>query len=193
GIGRGWARLAAPDARAVVTGQQPGCVGGAALAAYKAATAVALARRMERDGGAPGVPVFWNATDDEGFDEIARVGWLDGAGRLGFLELPPAGRGGWIGDLAATGDEAALQAALGERAAEYSCTAAADHGAWVAHFLVHLFPELAVVDARSAALRRHAAPLFERYLEDVRGAHDLVERQIAAVGAAGFERTLAAA
>jgi len=194
GIGRsGWSRLVLPGARAVVSGQQPGCVGGPALAAYKAATAVALARRLERAGGVPVVPVFWNATDDEDFDEIARVGWLDDGGRLGFLELPPAGRGGWIGDLPAPGDESALRAALGESAGAYSCPAAKDHGEWVGHFLVRLFPDLAVVDARSAALRRHAAPLFARYLDDVRGAHDAVERQISAVAAAGFERTLAAA
>jgi uncharacterized protein YllA (UPF0747 family) len=42
---------------------------------------------------------------------------------------------------------------------------ATDHGDWVARFLRAVLPDLAVLDARSPALRRHAAPLYARYLD----------------------------
>ncbi len=194
-----WVPLGTPGARAVVTGQQPGCAGGTALVLYKAATAVALAQRLTQSSGRPVVPVFWNATDDEDFEEIARVGWLDAASRLAFLELPREARtaAGWVGDLPAAGDEAAVQAALAtigsERRGDFTLGLAADHGAWVGAFLRHVFPELAVLDARSVALRRHAAPLFRRYLEARDAVPAAVEAQIAGAQALGFERTLAAA
>src|SRR5262245_44128475 len=56
-----WRALAAPGAGVVVTGQQPGAVGGPLLVLYKVATAVALARRLAARRRAPVVPLFWNA------------------------------------------------------------------------------------------------------------------------------------
>jgi hypothetical protein len=169
-----WEPLRRPTARVVVTGQQPGCVGGALLSLYKAATAVALARRAAAQLGIPVVPLFWNATDDEDFDEIARVAWPDAMRGLLFLEMPAAERraGGWVGDLPAGLDERAAGAALElldevGRARVRAClpAAARDHGDWVAGWLQAIFPDLALLDARSVALRRHGAGLFGRYLE----------------------------
>jgi hypothetical protein len=68
---------------------------------------------------------------------------------------------------------------------------APDHGAWVAAFVRGIFPEVAIVDARSPALRTAAVPLFERYLQDVGAVQTRVEAQIEAAVARGFERTLA--
>jgi len=186
-----WQPLLQPGARCVVTGQQPGAAGGLALVLYKVATAIALATRLGHAGRAPVVPVFWNATDDEDFDEIARTGWLDDSGRLVFLELPRDGHAGWVGDAPATADELAATAALGSRAHRVPLPRAAhDHGAWVAAFVAAVFPEVAILDARSAALRTHAAPVFERYLQDPAGAQEGVEGQIEALVARGFDRTL---
>lgn len=187
-----WSALLRSGARCVVTGQQPGAAGGPALVLYKIATAVVLAGRLSQSGGVPVVPVFWNATDDEDFEEIARSGWLDAAGRLLFLELERGVQPGWVGDLPAAGDTRAAEAVLGTGHGGMSWPArAADHGAWVAEFVTGIFPELAVVDARCAALRTHAAPLFERYLRDPAAAQANIEAQIAALVAAGFDRTLA--
>lgn len=68
------------DGRAavVVTGQQPGFLGGPLYTLYKIATAVALARRRTLSGH-PTVPVFWSADDDTDLAEaLAAVAWLPG-------------------------------------------------------------------------------------------------------------------
>ncbi len=56
-------------ARTVVTGQQVGLFGGAALIPYKAATAIAHAAEAARHG-MPHQPIFWLATEDHDFAEI---------------------------------------------------------------------------------------------------------------------------
>jgi hypothetical protein len=154
---------------------------------------------LQRKLGRGVVPVFWNATDDEDFEEIASVGWPAADGTLGFLELPRAARraGGWVGDLPAAGDEAAAAAARAgldaERAAHldpFLPAGAADHGTWVALWLGRLFPELAILDARAAALRVHAAELFARYLEGREAAAAAVESSAAELVTAGYTRTL---
>ena len=196
-----WEPLSQPGATAVVTGQQPGCAGGSLLVLYKAATAVALARRLAEETRRPVVPIFWNATDDDDFEEISSVAWPDGNG-LAFLELPRSGRraGGWVGDLPAAGDAAAVRAAralAGDAASAaldgLSPRDASDHGEWVAAWLANIFPELAVLDARSPALRVHGAPLFDRYLERREAATAALETGIRDVERAGYTRTLDAA
>lgn len=60
---------------AVVTGQQPGFLGGPLLTLFKIATAVALAARCSA-AGRPTVPVFWSGDDDDDLAEaLATVGW----------------------------------------------------------------------------------------------------------------------
>lgn len=71
-------RLSAPDALAVVTGQQPGLFGGPLYSLVKAMSAVAAAREVERDTGRPTIPVFWIEGDDHDFEEI-RAAWVLGA------------------------------------------------------------------------------------------------------------------
>lgn len=63
-------RLGNGTARAVVTGQQPGVLGGPLLTLYKIASSVALARTIEATRGVPCVPVFWLGSDDDDFAEI---------------------------------------------------------------------------------------------------------------------------
>jgi bacillithiol biosynthesis cysteine-adding enzyme BshC len=75
-------RLGSPGTLTVVTGQQAGLFGGPLFMLYKAAGAILHARRLQRAIGAPVVPVFWVASDDHDFDEVATHAWLDGAGEL---------------------------------------------------------------------------------------------------------------
>ncbi len=65
------AALARPGTVAVITGQQVGLFLGPLYTFYKAATAVAVARALERESGVPAVPVFWLQTEDHDFPEIA--------------------------------------------------------------------------------------------------------------------------
>ena len=71
-------RLRDGAADVVVTGQQPGFLGGPLYTLYKIATAVELARlRTER--GLPTVPVFWSGDDDDDLAEaLSPVAWDPG-------------------------------------------------------------------------------------------------------------------
>ena len=60
-------------ARAIVTGQQVGLLGGPLLTLLKAATAVARAKQAESATGIPHVPVFWLATEDHDLAEVNQV------------------------------------------------------------------------------------------------------------------------
>ena len=88
------AHLAAPETVAVVTGQQAGAFGGPLFTILKAITAIQLARRAERDLGAPVVPIFWVDAEDHDWDEIASVTILDAQHEPRTITLaPPEGAG----------------------------------------------------------------------------------------------------
>ena len=58
------AALAAGEAEVVITGQQPGFLGGPLLTLYKAAACVAAARARTA-AGRPTIPLFWCGDDDD--------------------------------------------------------------------------------------------------------------------------------
>ncbi|MHC4599272.1 MAG: bacillithiol biosynthesis cysteine-adding enzyme BshC [Planctomycetota bacterium] len=64
-------RIAGASTLVVATGQQPGAFGGPLYGAYKALSAVGLARRAEILLGVPVVPVYWIASEDHDLDEVA--------------------------------------------------------------------------------------------------------------------------
>jgi uncharacterized protein YllA (UPF0747 family) len=80
--GPGRDRLAAGEVLAITTGQQPGLFTGPLYTVYKALSAVALARRLERERGVPVVPVFWVAGDDHDFAEANHAAVLGRDGEL---------------------------------------------------------------------------------------------------------------
>ena len=82
--------LAQPGTVAVVTGQQAGLFTGPAYTVYKALTAVRLARELTRRG-MNAVPVFWLATEDHDFAEVAKAWTFDSGHRP--VELEVAGPG----------------------------------------------------------------------------------------------------
>jgi bacillithiol biosynthesis cysteine-adding enzyme BshC len=83
------ARLREPGASVVTTGQQPGLFTGPLYTMYKALSAAALARLLERQWQHPVVPVFWVAGDDHDFAEASRVSWISGDGSIAAASLPP--------------------------------------------------------------------------------------------------------
>lgn len=59
---------------AVVTGQQPGLLGGPLFTFHKVATAIRLCREINAEPGGPRVvPIFWNHSDDHDLDEANRL------------------------------------------------------------------------------------------------------------------------
>lgn len=84
-------RLALDDTLCVVTGQQPGFLGGPLYVLYKALTAIAVSRWVEKNRGQACVPVFWVAGEDHDIDEV-RTARFPG-GEAATFSLPhPEGR-----------------------------------------------------------------------------------------------------
>src|SRR5687768_8423330 len=63
------ARIADPDAVAIMTGQQAGLFGGPLFTLYKALTAVTLAEKVSSDHHVPAIAVFWVESEDHDWDE----------------------------------------------------------------------------------------------------------------------------
>ncbi len=80
-------RLARGEAFAVVTGQQPGLLGGPLYTPWKILTAILLAARLERQTGRAFVPVFWNAGEDHDTAEMDHFVWLNRDGALVRFEM----------------------------------------------------------------------------------------------------------
>lgn len=72
-------RFAQPATRVVVTGQQPGLLGGPLYTLSKAVAAVLWAERLE-EAGTPAVPLFWVANEDHDFREVGRAVFLGTSG-----------------------------------------------------------------------------------------------------------------
>jgi bacillithiol synthase len=83
------ARLREPGALAVTTGQQPGLFTGPLFTIYKALSAAALARILERQWQRPVVPVFWVAGDDHDYAEASHASWISSEGMVRHVSLPP--------------------------------------------------------------------------------------------------------
>jgi len=63
-----------PNVHVVVTGQQPGLLGGPLFTFHKVATAIRLCRELNAQPGGPRVvPLFWNHSDDHDLDEANRL------------------------------------------------------------------------------------------------------------------------
>ncbi len=90
-------------ARAVVTGQQVGLLGGPLLTLFKAATAIARASESTRATGVEHVPVFWCATEDHDLAEVDQVALLSKR-TVETLRLGLVRTGGEVGGLR-LGDE----------------------------------------------------------------------------------------
>jgi bacillithiol synthase len=98
-MNRGWgatnetlaniARLRDPSSVAVVSGQQAGLFTGPLYTIYKALTAVKLAGCLAQRGTSA-VPVFWMATEDHDFAEVASAQFIGCDCRLASVEVPAA-------------------------------------------------------------------------------------------------------
>lgn len=85
------ARLRAPGALIITTGQQPGLFTGPLYTIHKALAAAALARRLEEEWRRPVVALLWVAGDDHDWTEASNASWLDAEGRLVHWSLPARG------------------------------------------------------------------------------------------------------
>jgi len=189
----------------VVTGQQPGVFGGPLLTAYKVLTAVALARRLEALTSRAVVPLYWCGSDDTDFAEIRGFSIFTKDSTLISASIPqqahavghPTGgisadwlHGIWtnLENFFGEFDRGSFTADLVERA----FAVARDHGEHASAVLVGLTGgEIAVVDGRSPAVKRHAQGWIRRYIAE----EDAVKREITEGGrrlaASGYHAQLA--
>lgn len=79
-------RLRQSDCVAVVTGQQAGLFTGALYTVYKAFSIVKAAEKL-RARGVNAVPIFWIASEDHDFAEVAETFVLDRENRLVKIEI----------------------------------------------------------------------------------------------------------
>lgn len=64
-----------PETLMVITGQQPGAMGGPLYTFSKILTAVVLAKRLRQEWGVPVVPALWDGGDDHDLEEIDQLTW----------------------------------------------------------------------------------------------------------------------
>jgi uncharacterized protein YllA (UPF0747 family) len=188
----------AAGADAVVTGQQPGLLGGPLLTLVKAA-AVAAEVRRRRDAGRDAVGFLWLATGD---DDLEEMGW----GRVvtgeesAEVREPGWARGGALGGAAilsgacATFLEGLRPSFPGENAASSLALASecyragASLGEATARFLSRLLAGTGVVlvDSLEVEIARAAAPLLARVLRGLPACWGALEDGAAAMRSRGW-------
>ncbi len=179
-------------AACVVTGQQPGLLGGPLYNLYKAITAVRLARHID-DRGVPCVAVFWNHADDHNPADLGRLALPDGC-----LDVPLEDDGRPVGERAISTDtvgafQALLPVTPHRRAVDASLLAASSRrlGETFARALLQWLGAQGLVVLEPGHLGPRAAAVLER----ARREPDLVERAAASatqrLRALGFEPPIA--
>jgi len=163
--------LALPGSSVVVTGQQPGLLGGPLLTVAKALTAIAWAERLAAESGRPVVPVFWAATEDHDVDEVNRLDILTATDERHRLSLPLAPDGTMLSHVVPPAD--AVDALLADLAAnlpgvdrktelmaDLAATRAPSLGDWFVRILSRWLGPFGLVIVEPRILRRAAAPVL---------------------------------
>jgi uncharacterized protein YllA (UPF0747 family) len=183
---------AARDGRSVsfvVTGQQPGALGGPLLALYKLATAVGLAAHVERTSGEPCIALYWVGSDDVDFREIRDLFLVDcdltplstSIDQASYRAASP------VGDIPAQAVERVWESVAPlvascphggfvDRLVTNSIEGAADHGTITARILSAMCGgRAAMVDGREASVRVYARDLFLEFFDREPEIRDAVE------------------
>ncbi len=188
----------------VVTGQQPGFLGGPLLILYKIATAVAVAQQRTA-AGLPTVPVFWSGDDDDDLAEgLSPVGWSASARKVwssparALLKNPATQRGiladrgsdEWAAPLTEMFQDAndALSADLQQLLAEATASGL-NWGEGQQELVQRIFAGTGLVIIRGNDSRLHetAAPLYGHMSERLDELAALVRRRGLELEAAGFQ------
>lgn len=196
------AALAEPGAVVVVTGQQMGLWLGPLYTLHKAASAIALAKRLAAETGARVVPLFWLQTEDHDFAEIATALSPKRDGTLLHSRLPddPARARVSIAhrtvpdEIVNCLDDLERELA-GRPFADETMALLRQHyragtgiAAAFAGVLATLFAEdgLVLFDPRNAATAPLAAPLLERAVREWQPIEKLLLERVGALLHAGF-------
>jgi bacillithiol biosynthesis cysteine-adding enzyme BshC len=168
------ARLRVPGALAITTGQQPGLFTGPLYTLHKALSAAALARLLERRWGRPVVPVFWSAADDHDFAEASHASWLGLDGAVVTVGLSPRPPGAPLTPMYREPLGAGLEPAL--TLLEQGLPPSEFRDATLEWLRRHYRPEATVAGAYAGALAELVAPAGVVVLDS---AHPAVKRAAA--------------
>jgi bacillithiol biosynthesis cysteine-adding enzyme BshC len=196
------AQLAAPEAVAIVTGQQAGLFGGPLYVLHKALAAVKIAAALRARWSGPVVPVFWIASDDHDFAEVRSTTVLDESLQLHTLRYnphrepvgEPAARIVLDDTITALVDElrAALPASPQRDAVldtvQLSYRPGAALAAAFASLVSALVPELVVMDPADPELKAMMAPVMEREVVERSPTSRLAEETGPRLLAAGYHQ-----
>jgi bacillithiol biosynthesis cysteine-adding enzyme BshC len=187
-------------AGAILTGQQVGLFGGPLYTPFKAATAIARARKSSA-AGHPHVAVFWLASEDHDFDEINHVTFPAGRelASLSYASAPaaalPAGRIVFDESITALTERAAE--IFGPSEATEALTAAYQPGRTFAQAFAEFYAKvfaaqgLLTVDASSREFHRLGAPVLRAALERADEFHAALVERSQALEAAGYHSQVA--
>lgn len=199
-------RLSEEDALVVMTGQQPGVLTGPLYTIYKALTAVQLSERLSREMGRGVVPAFWAAVDDHDFEEVSTLYTVDANGKPLRMGLPAemGQDGGSVGSiklgqgfrpflnrflesLPDGGFKGEVEDCL-SRAAGNSVTL----GDWFSRLMTRLVGQygLVMVDPSDPALKKLAAPLFRKVLDNPLTVTEMLNRAGDELMDAGYRRQI---
>jgi hypothetical protein len=188
----------------VVTGQQPGILGGALMVAYKIITAVTLAKHLQRRFSVECIPLYWCGSDDSDFQEIRAFSGFSAALSPASVSLPAEAHTGSqpVGSIPSPWSakiwESASSVLDDHRSFAYvdevvrnACSLASDHGEAAAALLLDLFGgEIAVVDGRAGFMKRSAQALYRDYFDREEEVKSLVRKEGDALRAAGYHAQL---
>ncbi|MBU1700817.1 MAG: bacillithiol biosynthesis BshC [Candidatus Eisenbacteria bacterium] len=175
----------------LITGQQPGILGGPLYNFLKLATTVVTARRWSEHSGRPVLPLFWGVTDDTDFGEISWTLLPDRQLRLNKIRIEPEpeSQQNMVGCFPRESWQEGFDQALGLIGVEGDLNREPvwlkslaglpgdDWGEAFLALLLHLTGPhpLIVVDGRRPSLLSPARPLFEKYLEHLPAAMDAIK------------------
>ena len=194
--------LRQPASVAVVTGQQLGVFAGPLYTIWKARTAVRLAARLADETRRPVVPVFWLADEDHDGAEIRTATFVEGdkVRHVTYDDGPPPELDrGAVGRVVLDGD--AVRRALTDLDAALPAGPHRDNALQLAReaylpgrtmrdafalLLRALVPDIVLMSADDARLKRLAAPLFEQEITRWPETLAALEARSAALSEAGF-------
>jgi bacillithiol biosynthesis cysteine-adding enzyme BshC len=184
-------------AAAILTGQQVGLFGGPAYSLYKALSAVKVAQEFIQ-AGVDAVPVFWLATEDHDFAEIATAVLPGASGELQRITVesssarPDVPVGSIVlGEQVAAAVRQARET-LGDSTAadllEQCYTPDATWGSAFARLFCRVFSRLGlvVIDPSDPELHEVAAPIFQGTVEQVAELNRVVVDRGKALVKAGY-------
>jgi len=199
-------RVLGGDGVLVSTGQQPGLFLGPLYTLYKALAASELAVRLERLWDVPVLPVFWVASDDHDWEEVAttHVVGQDGESRTVRLTAPDGHAGRSVG--AAPVGEAVVplmhdleQSLAGLQFGEmYSALIREAYvpgrslGAAFTETLAAILRDraFALIDAAAPAVKRASVPAARRALTEQAAAEAALREGARRLESAGFPATI---